>query len=165
MILREIGKAWSFFREEGLKSTLLSREAPFLIQFGKYGVCGVLSVVVLALMIVAGEILLPEHFSEDLPKHVRARNNIVLHLLAFIPSNFTAYFLNRWLVFTPGRHTFAREMVLFSIISITSFGAGELLQYSLIMTYGTRQEIAHGSFVFSSALVNFACRKFLVFER
>lgn len=165
MIHKEIGKAWTFFREKGFQETLLSREAPFLIQFGKYGVCGVLSVVVLALMIWAGESLFPEYFSEDLPDDARAKNNIVLHLVAFIPSNFTAYFLNRWLVFTPGRHSFAREMVLFSIISVTSFGAGEFLQYYLVITYGTKQSIAHASFVVTSALVNFACRKFIVFEK
>lgn len=165
MIRREIERAWGYYRERGFKGTLLSREAPFLIQFGKYGLCGIISVVVLALMIFAGEVLFPQHFSEDLPKVTRARNNIVLHLIAFIPSNFTAYFLNRWLVFTPGRHSFAREMILFSLISITSFGAGEFLQYYLVITYGTRQEIAHASFVVSSALVNYACRKFLVFEK
>jgi putative flippase GtrA len=166
MIRREIEKAWSFYREKGLRQTTLCREAPFLIQFGKYGICGILSVVVLGLMIVAGEFLFPEFFNEDLVSpETRARNNIVLHLIAFIPSNFTAYFLNRWLVFTPGRHSFTRELILFSIISVTSFGAGELLQYHLIINYGTKQALAHASFVVSSALVNFACRKFLVFEK
>ncbi len=165
MITREIKLAWNFFRQNGIKETILSRQAPFIIQFGKYGICGIVSVVVLTLIIIAGEILFPQHFSETLPKEIRAKNNLILHFIAFVPSNFTAYFLNRWLVFTPGRHSFQKEMILFTIISLISFTAGEILQYFLIINFETKQAIAHASFVVSSALVNFICRKFFVFEK
>ena len=66
MITREVGKAWQFFREQGFKKTLLTREAPFLIQFGKYGICGVISVIVLALVISLGEFIFPQSFSNNL---------------------------------------------------------------------------------------------------
>jgi putative flippase GtrA len=153
MIQREIAKAWSFFRENGVKQTILSREAPFLIQFGKYGVCGVLSVVVFLIVTFVGEALFPERYSKDLPEFKRAINLIPLHLVAFIPSNFTAYFLNRWLVFTPGRHQFKKEMTLFTIISFISFGLGELITFLLVTGVSVNNT------------VNFVCRKFLVFEK
>ncbi len=166
MITREIGRAFRFLRKQGLKKTLLAREAPFLIQFGKYGVCGVLSVVVLAIVIWLGETLFPQLFSEDLPEKKLAWNTAILHLIAFVPSNFTAYALNRWLVFTPGRHSLKKELILFTIISLLSFSLGEILPYFLIVTeVNVPRNVVHFSFIISSALVNFVCRKFLVFEK
>ncbi len=165
MIQRELGKAWDFFRDKGFKKTLLSREAPFLIQFGKYGVCGVISVVVLALVIYLGEALFPRFFSGDLPDRTLAWNTAILHFIAFVPSNFVAYGLNRWLVFTPGRHTAKRELTLFTLISLLSFSLGEVLPFWLINNFDLPRPVVHFSFIISSAMVNFVCRKFLVFEK
>lgn len=165
MIVREISRAWEFFRENGVKKTLLSREAPFLIQFGKYGFCGVLSVIVLALVIYLGETLFPHLFSEDLPDQTLAWNTAILHFIAFVPSNFVAYGLNRWLVFTPGRHSTKKELILFTIISLLSFSLGEILPFWLINNFEFPRPVVHFSFIISSAMVNFVCRKFLVFEK
>ncbi len=164
MITRELRKAWSFFREKGLKESILSREVPFLIQFGKYGLCGVLSVLVLAAIIALGEGYFPQYFSPELTARTLAWNTALLHLIAFIPANFTAYGLNRWLVFTPGRHTPQRELTLFTLISFLSFSLGELIPFWLIQNLEIPRALIHFSFIISSALVNFICRKFLVFE-
>lgn len=165
MIVREVTRAWEFFRAKGFKETLLAREAPFLIQFGKYGVCGVISVVVLAVVIYLGEILFPTSFSEELPDRTLAWNTALLHFIAFVPSNFVAYALNRWLVFTPGRHSAKKELTLFTIISLFSFSLGEVLPFWLINNFDLPRPVVHFSFIISSALVNFVCRKFLVFEK
>lgn len=165
MIVQEINKAWTYFRENGFKETLFSRDAPFLIQFGKYGVCGVISVVVLALVIYLGEALFPQFFSDDLPDRTVAWNTAILHFVAFVPSNFVAYGLNRWLVFTPGRHSAKKEITLFTIISLLSFSVGEVLPFWLINNFELPRPVVHFSFIISSALVNFVCRKFLVFEK
>lgn len=164
MIIREVVKARQFFREQGFKKTLLARKAPFLIQFGKYGICGVLSVLVLALVIYLGETLAPQFFTNRLPNRTVAWNTAILHFIAFIPSNFAAYGLNRWLVFTPGRHSRKRELTLFTIISLLSFSIGEIFPLWLINHLELPRPIVHFSFIFSSAIVNFICRKFLVFE-
>ena len=165
MIIREIKAAWTFFRKEGFKTTFLSRETPFLIQFGKYGVCGVLSVVVFAFVIFLGETAFPQFFSSDLPSQELAKNTAILHFIAFVPSNFVAYGLNRWLVFTPGRHSFKKEMTLFTIISLLSFSIGEVLPFWLISNFELPRPVVHFSFIISSALVNFVCRKLIVFEK
>ena len=165
MIHKEIGKAWTFYRQEGFKETLLSREAPFLIQFGKYGVCGVISVLVLLAVTWTSRALFPEAFAMTLDPDKRALHNSVVHFIAFVPSNFTAYALNRWLVFTPGRHSARKELTLFTIISLISFSIGEILPAWLVSTYNIPNAVADISFVVSSALVNFVCRKFLVFEK
>ncbi|MGC6564210.1 MAG: GtrA family protein [Akkermansiaceae bacterium] len=165
MIIRETSRAWSYLRERGLKKTLLARDAPFLIQFGKYGLCGVVSVVVLIAVTNLSRILFPEHFAMDLPQGTRAFNNSVVQFIAFVPSNFTAYALNRWLVFTPGRHGVRTELTLFTIISLISFSLGLILPVWLVKSFNVPNGIADISFVVSSALVNFACRKFFVFEK
>ncbi|YCM46160.1 GtrA family protein [Verrucomicrobiaceae bacterium 227] len=165
MITREVSRAWAFLRERGLIKTLLARDAPFLIQFGKYGLCGVLSVIIFFIVAKSGESLYPERFSTDLPESQRAWNLFYVHLVAFLPSNFAAYALNRWLVFTPGRHNPRKELTLFTIISFISFAIGELLPVWLVNAFNVPNDIAHLSFVISSAMVNFVCRKFLVFEK
>lgn len=165
MIGREISRAWEFFQAKGLKETILAREAPFLIQFGKYGICGVISVVVLGMVIYLGEVLFPASFSEDLPDRTLAWNTALQHLIAFVPSNFVAYALNRWLVFTPGRHSAKKEITLFTIISFFSFSLGEILPFWLTNNFDLPRPVVHFSFIVSSALVNFVCRKFLVFEK
>lgn len=165
MIIREITAAWGFFRREGFKTTLLSRDTPFLIQFGKYGVCGVLSVVVLLAVVWIGRILFPDSFTETLPEATRATQNTILHFIAFVPSNITAYLLNRWLVFTPGKHSLAHEFWLFTLISFISFSLGQVFPQWLVRDFGVANAIADLSFIISSALVNFTCRKILVFEK
>lgn len=165
MITREVKAAWGFFRREGLKNTLFSRETPFLIQFGKYGVCGVLSVVVLLAVVWLGRIISPAAFAESLPEATRATNNTILHFIAFLPSNIAAYLLNRWLVFTPGKHSTSREFWLFTVISFLSFTLGQVLPQWLVRDFDVANSIADLSFIISSALVNFACRKIFVFEK
>lgn len=165
MIRREIERAWGYYREQGFRETLLSREAPFFIQFGKYGVCGVLSVLVLLAVTWGARALSPESFALTLDPEKRAFHNSMVHFVAFVPSNFTAYALNRWLVFTPGRHSTRKELILFTLISLVSFALGEILPAWLVSAYNLPNAVADLSFVVSSALVNFACRKFLVFAK
>lgn len=165
MIVREITAAWTFFREQGFQKTLLAREAPFLIQFGKYGVCGVISVIVFLLVVSLCRAITPAYFSPDLAGSERAFNNFIVHLIAFLPSNFTAYALNRWLVFTPGRHSAKKEMLLFTLISFLSFSIGEFFPSWLVVKYNVPNYIADLSFIISSTMVNFVCRKFFVFEK
>lgn len=165
MIIRETQRAWQFFRTEGFQNTLFSKDAPFLIQFGKYGVCGVISVITFLIAVYIGESLFPAAFSADLPEGTRARNTALLHFAAFLPSNFVAYALNRWLVFSPGRHSQKKELILFTTISFISFALGEIAPIILITHFNAPRPLVHLSFVISSALVNFVCRKFFVFEK
>ncbi len=165
MIIQEISKAWSYFRKYGLHRTIFDRDTPFLIQFGKYGICGVLSLVIFLLVVTGAEYWFPEYLSTDLPPRTLAWHVAVVHFVAFLPSNFTAYALNRWLVFTPGRHSVARELGLFTLISFISFSLGEFLPFWLLSNFQVPKPVAHFSFVVSSAMVNFVCRKFFVFEK
>lgn len=164
-IFREIKLSWTHLSTHGIRASLLGRDTPFFIQFGKYGLCGVLSVVTFAIIVALGQIYFAEKFSLDLSPGMRSRNIALLHFLAFLPSNFTAYYLNRLFVFTPGRHNPLKEIGLFTLISFISFSVGEMIPLWLVSQYNIPNAAAHGSFIISSALINFVARKFLIFEK
>jgi len=164
-MIGEISKAWAYFRKYGFRRTIFDRDTPFLIQFGKYGICGVCSLIVFLIVTKIAEAFYPEYFGAGVSDAVRASALPWLHFAAFIPSNFTAYGLNRWLVFTPGRHGVFKELSLFTLVSFISFGIGELIPVYLVKNFSVPNNVAHLSFVISSAMVNFVCRKFFVFEK
>lgn len=164
-IFSEIKLSLSHLQTYGVRASLFGRDTPFLIQFGKYGLCGVLSVIVFAIVVVIGQTSYPEKFTLDLSSETRSHNIALLHLLAFLPSNLTAYYLNRLFVFTPGRHNQLKEISLFTLISFFSFSLGEMIPLWLVSQYNIPNVAAHGSFIISSALINFIARKFLIFEK
>jgi len=165
MITREITKAWSFYRAKGLKGVLFSLEAPFLIQFTKYGVCGVVSAITFTLAVYLGEVLAPQYFASHLTRQQIAWNTAILHLIAFIPSNCFTYALNRWFVFTSGRHSLGKEFTLFNIIALISFALGEVIPFWLINNSDLPRPAVHFSFIIAVAMINYVCRKFVVFEK
>jgi putative flippase GtrA len=160
---------WNFLRREGLAASwraVLSRDAHPLIQFGKYGCCGVLALTTqIIFYLIFTRLWFPASDSIGLEDDLRSRNQIIGNLLAFPFSNFVAYFTNRLFVFTPGRHSPWREFVLFTIIAFLSFIAGVLGGPYLVRIYGISEELAQLGFVVTSTLVNFVCRKFLVFSK
>lgn len=140
------------------------KEGPLWAQFFKYGLCGVLSTIVLFAVVAAFHQWAPDYMSESLPVETRQNHLRMVLLAAFIPSNLFAYFTNRLFVFTPGKHSFWREMVIFTLISGISFAGGELGKIWMVNA-GYPNYIAAGAFAVSSAMVNFIARKFLVFAR
>ena len=143
---------------------LMLKEGPLWAQFFKYGVCGGLSTLVLALVLAMFHWYAPEYMSDDLPIDVRKSHLRVALLTAFVPANLFAYFTNRWLVFTSGKFGFWNELAVFTFISAVSFAGGELGKNWMI-DLGYQNWLAAGAFALSSALVNFVARKFLVFSR
>ncbi len=164
--LLDLSKAGiAFFRRNTLADTIsaiLSRDAHPLIQFFKYGICGVAA--------VTTQVLFFNFFSKWFPFEVadvsvRTQNFLTANLLAFPISNAVAFFSNRLFVFTPGRHRPSVEFAIFTGISLVSFLIGVLLSQWLIPKFAIGKGVAEGSFVLTSAVVNFVCRKFLVFAR
>ena len=151
-------------------SDLKVRENPPLwAQFFKYGICGVLSVIILILTVQFIEHSFPEFLDKKALSDSQFQLNLTIALFcAFVPSNFFAYFSNRMFVFTPGRHTFFKEMSYFTIISAISFAGGELGKRAIVSAQPDNPYIvllATLSFAISSALVNFIARKYLVFSK
>jgi len=151
----------------------LSREAHPIIQFGKYGFCGVLAVVALTL----GWMFFAQWFpvvepsadalangAEPLGDKLRAKNNVIANLLAFLPSNIVAYVLNVLFVFESGRHSRVKEFSMFTGVSFFSFVVGLLGGPFLISHFGIPSALSQIGLIVTSTLVNFVCRKFLIFK-
>ncbi len=160
---------WWHVRTKGLRETILwlkSREAPVTFQFLKYAALGVFTTLVQLLFFTwFSHSLFPAHDYLDggaLPDALKERNAILSNLLAFPLAMVFNYFVNVIFVFTPGRHSRWREFGLFALISSLTFGVGLLCGPALI-SRGLDPWIAQGGLVVSSALLNFICRKYLVF--
>ena len=156
----------------------LGREAQPGIQFVKYAIAGsfatsvdVLTVFVLAWKVfpalMAGEFLV-RLFRIDaaaMNDSIRARNYVLCKILAFFVSNTTAYLVDRAWVFHPGRHSRNREFALFFMVSFLSLVLGTALAWALIHSFGMSTAAAYAANAVASLSVNFAGRKFFVFQR
>lgn len=150
---------------ELLKRWLTTREAPWMVQFLKYGICGVLGVVVYAGTTYLMVSLWPERVAESLPDALRSRNLNIFQGIAFVPANVVAYLLNRTLVFTPGRHRMSHEFFWFTVVAMVSAGFGLLATDLLIRFWSVPNWTGTAASVVASGLMNFVCRKFFVFAK
>ena len=150
-------------------SWLHSRDAPGTVQFMKYVLCGLAATfITLVIVIALGATVLPAFdglVGYEIPKEQRQFNLTLANLISFPFANVVVYFLNVFWVFTPGRHSRWREFWLFTSISAVSFGAGLFGGPLLIGWFNIPSWSAQLGFMVTSALVNFACRKFLIFEK
>ncbi len=148
-----------------------SRDAHPLLQFIKYGICGVAATLVhqgifFALsytIIPAGDGIVINGVPID--DHTRYWNGVINNLIAIGPSCMVAYITNVLWVFTPGRHSRAREMTMFFSIAAVGNLAGLIGGPMLIKWFGIPTWMSQLTFIFTSFLVNFLCRKFLIFKK
>ncbi len=141
-----------------------SKEAPFIIQFFKYGVCGGIAFVThngvafwLSLNVFPA--------MQGLDQATLAKNQIYANIAALAVSNLVAYVTNVLWVFTGGRHHRVIEFMMFTAVNVISGLAGILLGPFLRAHLGTSWWIAQVTLIVTSALVNFVCRKFFVFHK
>ena len=148
-----------------------SKEAHPFLQFIKYAMCGVAATILhqgifFALsytVIPAGDGMIVD--GKPITDDMRYWNGIINNLIAIGPSCLLAYITNILWVFTPGRHSRFREMVLFFGIAALANFAGLLGGPMLIKWFGIPTWMSQGTFVFTSFLVNFLCRKFFIFHK
>jgi putative flippase GtrA len=164
--IRSIGDAWRFYREHGLWKAMHSKDAPWIIQFGKYGLCGAAALVVHNAIVIwlSHTSFLPAVESLVDDRDIRARNQFINNLIAFPFGTLAAYTTNALWVFTGGRHSRRREFIYFTVIGLASFLAGLAAGPLLVKLFGVPFTVAQLGFVVSSALVNFLARKFFVFK-
>jgi putative flippase GtrA len=141
-----------------------SKEAPFVVQFAKYGFCGVVATA----SHTAAAWWFSQHWFpafDGAPKDVLKWNQIYANLWALPIGNVVAYVTNAVWVFTGGRHGRWKEFALFSLINAISGVAGILAGPFLRESLQTDWWIAQLMLIITSALVNFICRKFFVFQK
>lgn len=146
---------------------LLSHDAHPVIQFAKYGMCGVLAVIVHWAVVYSLGLTVNPAIGRDLPVELKQHNGMINNILAFFVSGAVVYWLNRTYVFKPGRHHAALEAFLFFAVAGVALMAAIFI-YPLIFNYVKTNEyvehFANFGFVLTSALVNFVARKFIIFK-
>lgn len=172
-MLNLLRSAWIFYRENDTATVwraLLSREAHPLIQFGKYGLCGVAAAIthngILTLLSIyvfpAGQGMIVD--GQVLSEAVRADHLVINNAISWPFGTLVAYWLNILFVFTPGRHSKMAELLMFWTASAIGFFPGGFVAHWLAASFHLPSLVAQLGFVFTSVLVNFVCRKFIIFK-
>ena len=146
-------------------------------QIFKYGVIGVLATIInLAVAEVCAAWVWPCLGSDDLfvkylgfasssvPDATRATLAVYCNFVGFMVANVICWFLNRRFVFTPGRHHWFVEYLLFLAGSGFAIAVGSALIWYLVRFHGLQTTYTFIINVFVSVAVNFVVRKFLVFK-
>lgn len=155
----------------------LRRDAHPFIQFIKYGMAGGLATVVdLGVTYFLSWKVIPALTSDDaivkllglsvipIEEAVRARHYFINRALAFLVGNMVAYITNVLWVFEPGRHSRAKEITLFYVVSGISFVIGTSIGTGLIQFLHWTTTMALAANVVASVLINYAGRKFFIFK-
>lgn len=157
------------------------QEAHPLIQFLKYGIAGGVATTVQVLLFYSLSLwvfpclaegdtigdLLAGWFNVTQPAisdQVRSNRAAINNLIGFFFSNMTAYLINIVWVFKRGRHHWLLELLLFYAVSGIAMGVGTLLQWAVIRWFGMQTTYSFLLQTFASLMINYACRKYLIFH-
>lgn len=148
-----------------------------LIQFIKYALAGGLATVThIAVFHIVGWKMFPclqkkDHFVKllklklpELSNKKRSRNSMYSNAIAFVISNMVAYVTNILWVFESGRHNIIVELLLFYAVSGISIFLGTILMGFLIRRFGILTTYAFASNIFTSVMINYVLRKFVIFN-
>lgn len=166
-MMQQLADARRFFSENDWRMILArmnARDTHPMVQFIKYGICGVGALIVHQTIWTACSAWLYPALDSALPRDVRAIHSTYNNAIAFLFSNVFAYFTNVLWVFQQGRHHWVKEFLYFTLASTLGFVAGLAAGPFLIHKYGINSVVAQGLLVIASVMVNFVCRKFFVFK-
>lgn len=162
---------------ETLFQELISRDAHWGVQFLKYALCGGLATVADVLIFYGlSWRLIPALKPDDFIVRIlrldihpveearRGRNFVVNTAIAFIFSNFVAYITNVLWVFEPGRHAWHIEIALFYAVSLISISFGAFLGWTMIHYLKLSTTTSYLGKLIGALVVNFVCRKFIIFK-
>ncbi|MFO1523480.1 MAG: GtrA family protein [Kiritimatiellia bacterium] len=150
---------------DGLRARIagwLSHDTHPAVQFVKYAATGGLATV----LYVATELLAERYLFPTAPAARAGSASPIFWTtsVAFVITMAVVYPLNRMFVFRPGRHSRVMEFLYFCGFAVVGSTAGTLIGSYLVQTRGIPNHIAIFSTVFTSAMVNYAGRKFFVFK-
>lgn len=156
---------------------IFAKNSGNLLQFIKYGVSGAVATAVHITIfhLVAWKMffaLQPQDWFvkllglpiADLDDATRSRNSMLSNGAAFLFSNLVAYLLNIYWVFVPGRHHWLVEVGLFYLVSGTAIFIGTWVMGMLIRRFGMLTTYAFGANLFAALMINYAMRKFFIFN-
>ena len=147
------------------------------LQFIKYGLAGgVATLTHICIFHLVGWKLFPCLQAKDhavrlfklkikkLDNRRRAANSMVTNGISFLIANMVAYILNILWVFERGRHHVVVEIFYFYLVSGVSTLIGTMLMGLLIRRFGVLTTYAFVTNIFTAVMINYAMRKFFIFQ-
>lgn len=161
----------------------MSHDAHPFIQFVKYGIAGVGALATdLAFFYMAEWLFFPIEKAQaagmampqslaqlgewfhTMAQDLRVQNYIWCNVVGFAASNVVGYWLNVKFVFRGGKHHPAVEITLFVLVSFIAFVFGTALGSLLVGSFGLSHHLAKLGNIVAAILINYVCRKFLIFH-
>lgn len=155
----------------------LQRDAGPLVQFVKYSLAGgVATAVDMAVFFFLAWRIFPALRENDpivtrlhltvhhVEEQQRSRRFIICTAFAFLFSNLTAYLINIFWVFEPGKYHWLVELALFYAVSGVSICVGTFLGWSMIRYLHFSTTFSYAGKLIASLLINYVCRKYFVFK-
>ena len=155
----------------------LQRDAGPLVQFIKYAIAGGIATAVdMGVFFFLAWRVFPALRDNDpvvkrlhitvrpVDEVARSRRFVINTAIAFMFSNLTAYLINIYWVFQPGRHTWYVELALFYAVSGVSICVGTFLGWAMIKYAHLSTSTSYVGKMVASLMINFVCRKFIVFK-
>ncbi|MCZ6625672.1 MAG: GtrA family protein [Deltaproteobacteria bacterium] len=155
----------------------LGNEAGNLVQFIKYSISGGVATLthIIVFHLVAWKIFFALQANDwfvkflnlpvqELDDSTRSRNSMIGNGMAFMISNLVAYLINIYWVFVPGRHHWMIEIGLFYLVSGVALTIGTVIMGFLIRRFGMLTTYAFGSNLVAALMINYAMRKFFIFN-
>ena len=141
-----------------------NRDTRPFFQIIRYGVVGV-SATLIDVAIFAGlsQWVWPA-IDQELGNQLRADRSTINSAIAFFIANIYTYIINHKFVFVPGRHRPSVEFFIFVGVSALSLLLGLWAMRYLINVYSVPTYSAKGVAIAVSILINYVCRRFLVFK-
>jgi putative flippase GtrA len=156
---------------------LLGNEAGNFIQFVKYAIGGGIATIthILVFHLAAWKLFYALQANDwfvkilklptrQISHSARARNSMKANVVAFILSNFVAYVININWVFVPGRHHWIVQIGLFYVVSGVAIAVGTAAMVFLIRRFRMLTTHAFGANIFAALMINYAMRKFFIFN-
>lgn len=154
-----------------------AHESANLFQFIKYGISGCIATTthILVFHLAAWKLFFALQADDwfvrllnlpiqELDVTTRSRNSMKGNGVAFVISNLVAYVINIYWVFVPGRYHWIMEIVLFYLVSGVAIVIGTGLMGFLIRRFGMLTTYAFGANIFAALMINYAMRKFFIFN-
>lgn len=171
-MISDLRRGFHFTREHGVPTALRAFSSPANIhpgvQFIKYVVCGVLATVFYQAVFAAlGYTVLPhfESVSQGLTLSQRTWNFGFSSVLGFFASNTFCYLLNIRFVFQRGLRSSLAAFLMFTGFSSIGFSIGLAMAIASFVSGTTGSWASSFILLIASLVVNFVCRKFVVFKK
>jgi putative flippase GtrA len=158
-------------------ASLLGNDSGNLLQFIKYAISGCIATAahITIFHLIAWKVffaLQPQDWFvkifklpiKELDDATRSRNSMLSNGTAFLVSNLVAYLLNIYWVFVPGRYYWLVEIALFYLVSGVSIVIGTSVMGVLIRRFGMLTTYAFGANLIAALMINYAMRKFFIFN-